>query len=78
MFRRKPEPVSVIPAHVKARVGRLATGDLMGWADQAIYTTGRTLTMYQRTGDETSLREAAEAAQVLVALIEEMSLRSAR
>lgn len=78
MFRRKPEPVSVVPDHVKARVGRLATADLMGWADQAIYSAGRSLTMYQRTGDDASLKEAAEAAQVLIALIEEMGHRAGK
>lgn len=62
-----------IPDHVRRRVDNLPTGDLPEWADQAVYTAGRYVTSYGRTGNDADLQEALLGAQVLMAVIERMS-----
>lgn len=73
--KRKDIPTG-IPEHIVRRVGMLPTGDLVEWADQAIYTTGRYLTLHQRTRDLADLDEALTGAQVLLAITEEMRRRA--
>lgn len=75
MLRRKAPPPSVVPDHIRTRVARLATPDLMPWADQALYTAGRCLTRYARHPRQDSLDEAVNAARVLLAIMDEMALR---
>lgn len=64
-----------VPGHITRRVSALATADLTAWADQAIYTTGRYLTLYGRTGDARDLEEALTGAQVLHAIVAEIKQR---
>jgi hypothetical protein len=70
----KSEPIG-IPAHITRRVSALPTPDLTDWADQAIYTTGRYLTQYQRSREQSDLDEAETGAQVLMAVIAELRKR---
>jgi hypothetical protein len=57
-------------------VEKMAQADLIAWADQAIYSTGRSLTAYQRTDDDSYLNEAHTGAQVLLAIVNEVARRS--
>lgn len=72
MWRRKP---GGLDPRITSRTKKLGQGDLISWADQAIYSTGRNLTSYQRTDDETFLEEAHSAAQVLLAIVSEIRSR---
>lgn len=60
---------------VVARVQKLVRSDLIAWADQAIYTVGRNLTAYERTGSPENLQEAYTGAQVLLAIVREVERR---
>lgn len=70
--RSRSTPVE-IPDHVRRRVDSLPTGDLTEWADQAVYTAGRYVNSFGRTGNEADLQEALLGAQVLMAVIDRMS-----
>lgn len=74
MFSKK-HVESGIPEKIVTRVRKLPTSDLVDWADQAIYTTGRCLTTYQRERNPQFLQEAQTGAQVLLAITEEMLRR---
>ena len=71
---REDAPVA-IPDHITNRVRRLPGSDLVSWADQAIYTTGRYLTLYQRDPSSAHLSEARTGAQALLAIVEEIARR---
>lgn len=77
MFSKKRVETG-IPKKIITRVRKLPTSDLVDWADQAIYTTGRCLTQFQRDRDLQFLYEAQTGAQVLLAITEEMTRREER
>lgn len=80
MFGRRAAPVvepGVIPDNITRRVKVLPTADLVEWGDQAIYTTGRYLTLWQRRQEPSDLEEARVGAQVLMAIVDEITVRSA-
>ncbi len=54
----------------------LPTPDLTMWSDQAINSTGRALTLYNRTKDRALLDEAHMGAVAMLAIIEEIQRRS--
>jgi len=64
-----------IPEKVMGRVRRLPMSDLTDWADQAICSTGRSLTAYQRDRVPEFLLEAQTGAQVLLAIVNEIRRR---
>jgi hypothetical protein len=76
MFGRRRTVDPGIPEHVTRRVAKLSTEDLVMWADQAIYTSGRYLTLHlkDRTTPE-YLNEATTGAQVLLAIVTEIRRR---
>lgn len=76
MWGRRRGAAPVIPPQVSRRVAALASADLSDWADQAVYTAGRYLTLYRRSGDPKDLDEAATGAQVLLAIVEEIKQRN--
>jgi hypothetical protein len=74
MFRSKRLPTGISEKVVK-RVGMLPASDLVDWADQAIYSTGRSLTSYMRDRSPEALREAHVGAEVILAIVEEIQRR---
>lgn len=77
MFGHKKTPApSVIPAHIRTRVARIETHELIDWADQALYTAGRYIGLHRRDHRPESLEDAVEAARVLLAIMDEMTARS--
>lgn len=74
MLRRKSVDAE-IPEKVVQRCEKLSREDLITWSDQAIYSAGRSLTMYARGSREEDLKEAHTAAQVLLAITTEIARR---
>ena len=70
--KRAPEGSS----KVAKRIARLPEADLIAWGDQAIYTTGRYLTAYQRERLPEYLDEARSGAEALLAVVEEIRRRA--
>lgn len=72
--KRASEPQSKIAK----RLSRLPEADLIAWGDQAIYSTGRYLTAYQRERLPEYLDEARSGAEALLAVVEEIRQRAGR
>ena len=62
---------------IAKRLSRLPEADLIAWGDQAIYTTGRYLTAYQRERLPEYLDEARTGAEALLAVVDEIRRRQA-
>lgn len=77
MFRSKRLPTG-ISEKITKRVRALPSSDLVDWADQAIYSTGRNLTTYLRERNRDSLSEAHIGAEVILAIVEEIQRRDAQ
>lgn len=75
MFRRSKRLPTGVSEKVTKRVGMLTSADLVDWADQAISTTGRCLTAYQRDRSPDMLAEAHMGAEVVIAIVEEIQRR---
>lgn len=73
MWRRRREP----DTKISKRLSRLPEPDLIAWGDQAIYSTGRYLTAYQRERLPEYLDEAQAGAEALLAVVEEVRRRQA-
>jgi hypothetical protein len=71
--KRAPEGDSKIAK----RLSRLPEADLVAWADQAIYSTGRYLTAYQRERLPEYLEEARSGAEALLEVVDEIRRRQA-
>lgn len=74
MFRSKRVPTGISESIIK-RVQKLPSSDLVDWADQAIYSTGRSLTAYLRERSPDSLHDAHVGAEVILAIVEEIQRR---
>lgn len=74
MWRKKHPPVG--DSRLERRVASLGTADLVSWADQAIYATGRNLTAWQREGLSEYLSEAQQGAEALAAIVRELGRRA--
>lgn len=73
MWRRRNSDVP--PTKIAQRLSRLPEADLVAWGDQAIYTTGRYLTAYQRERLPEYLDEARTGAEALLAVVDEIKRR---
>lgn len=71
--KRGSEPES----KVAKRVARLSEADLVAWGDQALFSTGRYLTAYQRERLPEYLDEARQGAEALLAVVDEIRRRQA-
>ena len=69
--RIKPD----IPEQIYKRVSRLPQASITDWIDQALYSTSRCITAYQKTGDPGQLQEAYTGAQVIYAIVDDMVQR---
>jgi len=70
--RRDAEPLTKI----EKRASSLPNGDLMGWAENALYTTERNLFAYQRDKNTFYLNEAKMGAESLMAIIKVLERRN--
>lgn len=75
MLRRNKKVDTGISPKVLKRAAMLPSSDLVDWADQAISTTGRSLTAFQRERSPDMLAEAHLGAEVLLAIVEEIQRR---
>lgn len=57
------------------RAAMLATPDLVPWAETCLYQIGRSLSDFQRDQDGYALAEAVQSAEVLQAILAEVSGR---
>lgn len=62
-------------SRISKRLSRLPEADLVAWGDQAIYSTGRYLTAYQRERLPEYLDEARTGAEALLAVVDEIRRR---
>lgn len=62
---------------IEKRVAALSTAELLPWSEQVIYSLGRNLANWQKTQDKFYLDEAKVAAEVVHAITEEISRRTA-
>jgi hypothetical protein len=60
---------------VAKRVAKIATPDLLPWADQAVSEINRCLSGYQRTNESWYMDEALLGAEALHAVIDEYNRR---
>lgn len=60
---------------LEKRVAKVPTPDLAGWAHQALYAVGRTISEWERTHDDALLVEAEEGAEALLAVLRELRAR---
>ena len=77
MWRRK-KIIPGISDKIVSRVAKMNSQTLNDWMDQALYSTGRSLTTYQKTGETVQLSEAYTGAQVIYAIVDEMVRRDLR
>jgi hypothetical protein len=63
-------------SRLERRVSKIATPDLLSWAEQSMNSLGRELGQYRRTGDATRLEEAESSAEAVLALLREMRSRA--
>lgn len=75
MWGRNKAVAAEIPEKILQRVEKLSTSDLIAWADQALYTTGRYLTAHIKDSDPALMDEARTGAQVLLAIADELKRR---
>lgn len=59
------------------RVARLPTSDLVPWAETCLYTVGRYLTEWTKTGNPDALAEATQGAKALQIVMAEINARDA-
>lgn len=57
---------------MEKRIAKVPTPDLAGWAHQALYAVGRTISEWERTHDDSLLQEAEEGAEALLAVLVEL------
>jgi hypothetical protein len=77
-FHRKPKKIWDKPFSEKVakRVSRIPTGELSGWADQALFELNRCFSGYQRTGEDWYLEEALIGSEALHAVVTELHNRT--
>lgn len=73
LFRTKPERER---SRAERRAASIATPDLLPWAEQALDSLGRDLSMWRRTGDPVHVADAEVAAEALLAVVREMRSRT--
>ena len=61
---------------IEKRVEALPTSELMAWTEQTLYSIGRNLSSWQKSGDSYSLEEARLGAEVLHTILETVSKRT--
>ena len=75
IFKKKSKITKDL-TRVQKRVKTLPTSELLMWTDQIIYSTGRSLSAWQKSQHPASLGEARLGAESLFAIIDELSERN--
>lgn len=75
-WKKKPVWDKPFPEKLARRVSRIATPDLLIWADQALNETNRCISSYQSTGETLYLDEALLGAEAINALVSEVHKRN--
>lgn len=75
MFKRNL-PTDATLERARKRASRIATPDLVSWADQALFGLGHSVDTFRRSGDVASLTEALDGAVALRAVLEELVRRT--
>ena len=63
-------------SRIEKRVSMLPAGDLIAWAEQSMYTIGRSLAQWQRHDSAAALEEARIHAEVLHTITETLTRRT--
>jgi hypothetical protein len=74
MLGRKTKGQKELTA-LEKRISKLATGDLLKWADQALFGIGRSIADYERYKSIESLKEAEMGAEALHKVLETVITR---
>ena len=74
-FKRKKNWDKPFSEKIAKRVSRIPTGELTMWADQSLYEIGRCLSNYERSRTPDSMKELADGAEALHAVIHELNKR---
>lgn len=61
---------------IDKRIDKLATPDLISWADQALFGIGRTMSDWERYKTIDSLKEAALGAEALLKVLNTIVIRT--
>lgn len=61
---------------LEKRIEKLATADLLSWADQALFGIGRSMSDWERFKSIDSLKEAQMGAEALTKVLETLILRT--
>lgn len=64
------------PTKLEARVSRIGTSELVGWAENALYVIGKNITHHQRDHNLDYLDEAELGAEALLAITRELKKRA--
>lgn len=75
MFRKRGSDPDEEAERILRRVQKIGTQDLMSWADQSLFSLGRTLSEYQRHGAVEDLAEARMSATALKVVIDDLYRR---
>jgi hypothetical protein len=63
---------------IERRVSSLSNSELLGWTDQIMFTLGRNLSAWAKSGNEYTLEEARVGAEALHAILDTLSKRAAK
>jgi hypothetical protein len=77
-FRKSKNWDKAFSEKIAKRVAKIPTLDLNGWAEQAIYETGRLLSAHERDRTPESLKDLMDGAEAVHALVHEISKRTNR
>ena len=76
MWRSKEKKQERQRTRIEKRVDSLPSAELLPWAEQSIYTLGRNLSGWQKTGDKFYLEEARVASEVLHTIVASLNQRT--
>ena len=74
MFRRNRN--ERVKSRIEKRASRLPTDELLGWSENAVYSTSRNLSAWQRDPQAAYLEEARLGAEALMAIIKTIHERT--
>lgn len=74
--RKKNKQIAQEQTKIEKRVASLETRELTKWVDQTLFTIGKNVISWERTGEPEMLSEAELGAEALQAVIKELVKRS--
>lgn len=73
MFKKSETPKQT---KIEKRVASLSNHDLVDWSEHSLYTIGRYLTEYIKSGDAAVLDECILGAEAMLAVMRELKRRA--